>query len=180
MRHSPAFPAAVILVLTGLEIVMIGASLLGWNPLDLTRVDYATAALAIPLGLVAGVGLLWRRRWGWMAAVGGVAAGLLVEIARLPFAADSWSIRVVGLGIVLLVDGAILALLNAPAVRAALAPPPPDTGVLGDLPVEPCCSVGLAMVVGGLTLEVGGWMILALWVAVVAVRRLRRRVGSTI
>jgi hypothetical protein len=181
VRRSPTFAAVVILALTGLEIALVVASLLGWDDLDLTRADYLLSACSIPLGLASGVGLLRRRLWGWAIGVGDVAFGLVTEVVHFPFADDPWPLAIAASGTSLLLEGAILALLNGRGVRDGVSPRPPDTGFLGDLPVEPCVAAGLLMIVGGLALEVGwGWMILALWMAIVAARRLRRRAGSTI
>ncbi len=181
VRRSPTFAAVVILALAALEIGLVVASLRGWDELEPTTVDYATSAISIPLGVATAIGLLRRRLWGWALGVGQVPLWLLVQLVQVPFDDEPWSVAVAALGAAFLFEGGILALLNGRGVRAAIAPRPPDVGVLGNLPVEPVLTVGLALIVGGLALEVGwGWMVLMLWIGIVLVRRLRQRAGSTI
>jgi len=153
------------------------AAAIGEIDYELTGLDLAATPILLALGVAAAAGLFRRRVWGWWAAIANVALNLVGAAVSLPLDREFLDPEfgpgsLAALGVVLLFGAGLLALLDARSIRDSLLPHPPSAR----LPVERCAFIGVALFALGLALiVVWGWFILALWLAILALRRNRRK-----
>jgi hypothetical protein len=140
----------------------LGATLDAWDQ---------AAAMAVLAGhVVALVGLLGRRSWGWYLTIAVVAFDVVVlpmlELRRSAVALEN----IMAVGLALLIDAGILALLDRPQTRADCG-----IGTTPRLPVRPLALVGVLLGVAPLLSTPSGIAAVAAFVAIVWYRRRRRQ-----
>lgn len=168
---NPAIATALVFAaLTALEIGFHGAALAGRIDYPLTTFDQVHSSVSIVLGVATSIGLLLRHRFGWWAGVASIALPLVGSVVytaldRETEAAASFAV----LGFIVLIDAALLALLDRPRLRASLHPQP-----RARLPFLACAQLGVLLLGLGLALSVvWGWFILIAWGVLFTLQRRR-------
>jgi hypothetical protein len=161
--------ATALGVLILLELLGMLATAAGVVELPLDAWDHAGSIVSVVGDTVAIVGLLRGRRWGWWVAVGLVALDVLLlpvlELRR----GEVELTTITALGLTLLVDAGILALLDGPQTRADC-----DVGRAPALPVKPLAIVGVVFGVVPLLSTPSGFAAVVAFALIVWLRRRRR------
>jgi hypothetical protein len=118
-RPQPLSAAIILLLLIGVSALGVGVTIAtamtnAGTPLTGLGIG-AGIALYGGLAALAGVGLIWRRRWSWWLGVATIAVGTLLLVGLMVYVGGD---EVFALGVA--IWGVTLACLLAPATRASI------------------------------------------------------------